>query len=134
MAYRSTLNRAVNRKGKATTAPHSHTNHRYLSSPEKIERLQQKNRLSQKRITRLTEKLAELTTRDGVCLGDDTSGDLGEIIKHEDKGVREKHPEGSFLRLFWDQQKEALSKHPKGMRWHPLMIRSGFNTNHRVPH
>ena len=66
-----------------------------------------------------------------VCvLSDDMSGDLGEIIKREDKGVREKHLEGSFLRLFWE---EALSKHPNGMRWHPLMIRSGFKTNHRVP-
>ena len=127
-AYRITLNRAISRKGRATT-PHSHTNHRYLTSPEKVARLrelQHKNRASQKRITRLTEKLAEMTARNGVCLDDAMSGDLEKIMKDEDQNVIEKYPKDSFLRLFWEQQKEALSKHPKGMRWHPLMIRSGL--------
>ena len=35
------------------------------------------------------------------------------------------------MRIFWDHQKEALTKHPNGMRWHPLMIRSGLIL---VPH
>ncbi len=49
------------------------------------------------------------------------------------EGIRDKHPEGSFLRIFWDHQKEALTKHPKGMRWHPLMIRSGsILVTHRI--
>ena len=66
--YRSTLNKAASRKDTAK-ALHSHTNHRYLTSSEKVVRLQelqQKNRLAQKRITRLTEKLAEISAKD-VC-------------------------------------------------------------------
>ena len=126
--YRKTLNRALNRKSKATTTStsHTHTNLRYLSSPEKVARLrelQQKHRLDQKRITRLNEKLAELTAKNGVCLDDAMNGDLEKIVKDEDKHVMEMYPKESFLRLFWQQQKEALSKNPKGMRWHPLMIR-----------
>ena len=133
--YRNTLNRAVARKERSTTeaTPHSHTNYRYLSSPEKIVRLreiQHERRISQKRITRLTTKLAELTAEDGVPLDSDMSGDLKEIMEEEDKGVLDRHHEGSFLRLFWDQQKEAMSKHPKGMRWHPLIFRSDFSTYH----
>lgn len=37
--------------------------------------------------------------------------------------MKEKYPEGSFLRIFWNQQKEAASRAGKGRRWHPLMIR-----------
>ena len=95
----------------------------------KLRTLQHKIRLSQKRITRLNEKLAKATTRDGVCLGDDMDADLNEIITQEDDGIKERHPEGSFLRVFWDHQKEALNKHRKGMRWHPLMIRSVKQNN-----
>ncbi|MCG8622799.1 MAG: hypothetical protein MJE68_12485, partial [Proteobacteria bacterium] len=68
---------------------HSHTNHRYLSSPQKVARikeLQHKNRLSQKKMDRLSKKLEELTTISGVCLDDDMNGDLKEIMKQEDKG------------------------------------------------
>ena len=31
--------------------------------------------------------------------------------------------EDPFLQLFWDQQKKAGSRDPRGMRWHPTMIR-----------
>ena len=58
-----------------------------------------------------------------ICLDNEMSGDLEKIVKDEDKHVMEMYPKDSFLRLFWQQQKEALSKNPKGMRWHPLMIR-----------
>ena len=126
--YRKTLNKALSRKRQDlnTDAPHSHTNHRYLSSPEKvakIKQLQHTNRMSQKRIVRLTQRFEELTARSGVCLDDGMSNDLKTIIKEEDKSVLELYPKDSFLYLFWQHQKEALSKNPKGMRWHPLMIR-----------
>jgi hypothetical protein len=31
--------------------------------------------------------------------------------------------DNAFLDLFWMQQKQAFGHHPKGMRWHPMMIR-----------
>ena len=101
-SYRSSLNRAVTRKERESTepVPHIHTNNRYLSSPAKnakLHKLQQKNRSYQKLITRLKEKLADVTSKDGVSLGDDMDSDLKEIIVQEDEGIREKHPEGSFL-------------------------------------
>ena len=29
-----------------------------------------------------------------------------------------------FLKLFWEEQKKASNRDPRGMRWHPTMIRS----------
>ena len=75
--------------------------------------------MSQKRIVRLTKTFEELTARSGVCLDDGMSNYLKTIIKEEDKSVLELYPKDSFLYLFWQHQKEALSKTPKGMRWHP---------------
>lgn len=127
--YRKTLNKAVGRKRQGSskdTAHTSHTNHRYLNPDEKTDRikeLQHKNRMSQKRIARLTRKIEEQTAKSGVCLDDGMNDDLKTIIREEEKDVLELYPKDSFLHLFWQHQKEALSKNPKGMRWHPMMIR-----------
>ena len=32
-------------------------------------------------------------------------------------------PDDSFQRVFWEQQKEAMTKKKTSMRWHPLMIK-----------
>ena len=31
--------------------------------------------------------------------------------------------EDDFLKLFWSEQKKAAGRDPRGMRWHPMMIR-----------
>ena len=87
--YRRTPAKAANRKADTETPVHSHTNHRYLSSPQKVARikeLQHKNRVSQKKMDRLSKKPEKLTAISGVCLDDDMNGDLKGIMKQEDKG------------------------------------------------
>ena len=87
--YRKTLVKATSRKADTEAPAHSHTNHRYLNSPQKVARikeLQHNNRVSRKRIDRLSKRIEELTARSGVCLDDDMNGDLKEIMKQEDKG------------------------------------------------
>lgn len=37
--------------------------------------------------------------------------------------VLKENPEGSFLRLFWQQQKEAAARPSRGRRWHPMMVK-----------
>jgi len=40
------------------------------------------------------------------------------------KQVHSAYPEGSFQRLFWDQQIQASShSNPKSMKWHPIFIK-----------
>lgn len=79
--------------------------------------------MSQRKIARLTRRIDEQTAVSGVRLDDGMNDDLKTIIKEEEKGVLERYPKDSFLYLFWQHQKEALSKNPKGTRWHPMMIR-----------
>ena len=31
--------------------------------------------------------------------------------------------EDPFMKLFWEEQQKAASVDPRGMRWHPMMIR-----------
>lgn len=48
---------------------------------------------------------------------------LQSILSEKTSSILEKYPEGSFHRLFWNQQVEALATSPKQRRWHPMLIR-----------
>ncbi len=41
--------------------------------------------------------------------------------------IQKDYKEGSFHRLFWDQQIAALSAQPTQRRWHPMLIRWCFH-------
>ena len=107
----------------------SHVNYRYLSTPEKVERLRQlrrKNRELQDKIHRLQVKLDKALEKKSVSLDDDISQDFQNVMEEEDNNISTKFSEDSFQAIFWKHQKESLSKEGKqknGNRWHPLMIR-----------
>ena len=80
-------------------------------------------RTAQRRVAHLQEKLRESTEVEGEEVDESTSADLKQIMEDNDDSILKQYPKGSFLYLFWTQQKEALAKNStKGMRWHPLMI------------
>ena len=88
--------------------------------------MKQQNRLLQLKVHRLTAKLDAILEKQGVELDDVTSSDLTQIVTEEEQAVYSAFPPGSFQRIFWEQQKDCLSrvgKGMKGMRWHPLMIK-----------
>ena len=64
-----------------------------------------------------------MISENGVCMDGQTSKDLADIAREEDKAVTEAYPEGSFQRIFWQQQKQAAERSSKGVRWHPLFIK-----------
>ena len=103
-----------------------HVNYRYLSTPEKIDRLHQMQRQKKamaKKISRLKDKIANAVAKaDTVSLDEEMSADLCQVMIDEQAAV-DKLPVDSFQRIFWKQQKESMEKHKNGMRWHPLMIR-----------
>ena len=105
----------------------SHVNNRYLSTNEKQEKLRKQHseiRSLNKRLSYMKEKIARITKRDGVCCASSTSDDICTIMKNEHECIMKLYPEGSFQRLFWEQQYHAskLAK-AKNMKWHPLMIK-----------
>ena len=128
--YRSTLHALASRENRRTKPDiASHTNYRYLSTPEKLDRLhdlRHKNRLAQMKVERLQAKITRITASIGVPLDDSTTSDLHQIMLEEEEQVAQKFPPGSFQDIFWQQQKEAASrsgKEKRRMRWHPLMIK-----------
>lgn len=131
--YRQTLNRMLYRvehgrpKDTEKCHPESHTNYRYLSSPEKIARLKNLHdhaRLMQQNVNRLNAKIRKLIDDNGTEVDDNLNKVLVEIIEERSPFVAASYEEGSFPRIFWETQQRAASlKDVRSMRWHPLIIR-----------
>ena len=82
LVYRRTLTILAKRQEQANSSdkcdPHSHTNYRYLSTPEKVGRqhnLYQQKRKSIKQVHRLTQKLADLIKQQGLKVENSLSDD-----------------------------------------------------------
>ena len=114
--------------GKSTekTATSSHTNYRYLSTPEKHKRmksLHRESRVVHMRLQRMEVRLRKAIEDKGVCLDTEVTDDLRHVMESEDDRVMRDIEPGSFRHLFWKQQKEAATRDKRGMRWHPAMIK-----------
>ena len=113
----------------------SHTNYRYLKGDEKNQRLRNIHTLYKQtklRVCRLEEKIAEATQKSGVVLNSELGEDMKQMMLFSTDEVSRAHPEGSFARLFWDQQKKAFeSTDPRQVRWHPLIIKWCLYLRHR---
>ena len=109
------------------TAVSSHTNYRYLRTPQRKERMSKlKAEIKSKRneVERLKIRLKEVTEKKGICIEKELEGDLQTIMLEKTEEIQQKYAENSFHRLFWDQQLEALKvRDNHQIRWHPMMIR-----------
>ena len=125
----SLLTRHQQRQSSPTdrTDPTSHVNYRFLTSPEKEERLQRfhhMHRIDQQKIARLQAALNVAVKGRGVVVDEDLHQDLKRIIQENEKSISATYPSGSFARLFWENQMRAASvNNARSMQWDPLMIR-----------
>lgn len=71
----------------------------------------------------MKEKLASVIGNQGLTLDAQTSTDIAGVMEEESSSVEKSFAPDSFQMIFWKQQKEASRRSPKGMRWHPLMIK-----------
>lgn len=55
----------------------------------------------------MKKKIARITERDGVYCASNTYDDVCTIMKNENECIMNLYPEGSFQRLFWEQQYHA---------------------------
>ena len=91
----------------------SHTNYRFLSTPEKVSRmwdLRKHNKALTAQLKKIQVKLEASIEANGVILDDETCHDMKRIMEDEDQTISEKYPEDSFQYIFWKQQKECLLK------------------------
>lgn len=128
--YRKTLTSMLARKENSTTdrtAPNSHVNYRYLSSPEKVKRIQRLHTLQRQtklQLERMKARISQSIEENGIEVDDEVHDHLVSIAQENAENVLATCPEDSFRRIFWEQQRKAASlKNSKSMKWHPLMIK-----------
>ena len=130
--YRKILNSMFSRhNNKENAAPDtdltSHTNYRYLTSPEKRARLQlyhHKSRNRHQKIQRMKAQLEDALEQRGLTIDSNLHDDLSAIVIESSSDIDDKYAPGSFARIFWDQQKRSSQlKDSRSMKWEPAMIR-----------
>ena len=109
------------------TSAVSHTNFRYLTTPEKDQRLRElhsHHRNTTKRLKRVEDKLAVTIKERGISVDKGMHCDLRQIMEEFNNKVTSDHPIGSLSRVFWEQQLKAVScNDQRQMRWHPLIVK-----------
>ena len=72
----------------------------------------------------MQDKISYLTKQNGVLLESALECDFKDITNERTDKIHTEYPEGSFKRIFWDQQLQAANtKDRKQIRWHPAIIK-----------
>ena len=127
--HRNSLRALDSRRDTPVTSkvdPTSHVNYRYLTSSEmqmRLKLLHQNNQRMARKLANMKKKLEENVSERSVTLNSSLSEDLVNIMKLHSATVKSENVSDSFRHVFWDQQLKAATRDPRGMRWHPLMIR-----------
>ncbi len=83
---------------------------------------------AEKTVLHLQERVKKLTQTEGEHLDVDFQSDLISIMNSNKNNVKEAYPDGSFPKLFWDEQLKAASiSDPRQVRWHPVIIKWCLN-------
>ena len=127
-SHRNTLRVLLGRHDKVPPCLNpDRTNYRYLSTPEKVERLhgmRRRQHTLKKQVARLKSRLEELIMDEGEQVDESLHSDLQQISRESEGHVSTLGPANSFQRLFWMQQQKAASlNNSRSMRWHPLFIK-----------
>ena len=103
----------------------------YLNMPEKkakMSKLKERVHVAEKQVQKPRATIRNLTQKQGESVDNDLCADLIGIMNENCEQVKKAFPEGSFARLFWEEQLQAVPiKNPRQIRWHPLMIKWCLN-------
>ena len=131
--YRNSLRRIYHRWTKKKVSPRrreatsSRTNFRHLNTPEKGRRYRNLRRRllsTEKEVEKLKRCIEASNEKYGIKVGESMHDDLSKIMEEMSSEIIEKNPVGSFRRVFWEQQLEALRKKDRRqIRWHPAIIK-----------
>ena len=106
-------------------------NERFMDTPEKIAKiasLRKRATSAEQALAKLRDKVRNLTQKQGEVLDHDLNSDLLHIMDENSDRVKDAYPEGSFAKLFWDEQlKAAKAGDPRQVRWHPVIIKWCLN-------
>ncbi len=71
----------------------------------------------------MQEAIRFSTDERGIDVESSFHQDLLTIMSDNNKDIQQHYPQGSFRRLFWEEQLKCAQKGAKQMRWHPTMIK-----------
>ena len=130
--YRSQLRAMLSRHSRSATNSQKYVNNKFLSTSQKqtkIQNLKCRVYAAERKVQKLCERIDQITILNGVEISDPGfKDDLVTIMGSSDSEVKCAFPEGSFRRLFWEQQLKASSvTDSRQMRRHPFMIRWCLN-------
>ena len=129
--YRPLLRAMHSRWTRRSTEVQKHGNNRYLSTPqkgEKLRNLQVRASSAEKEVQKLREKIRKSTEKRGIHVDSQLHDELTSTMEQNDDQIRKDFPPGTFRHLFWEQQlKTARCSNPRQMRWHPCMVRWCLN-------
>ena len=95
---------------------------------KRCQSLSKANKSLRQKVSRQVVKLQKATKIDGIDLGSSVSRSFQTIMEESKGTIEQMYPQGTFGRLFWEQQKEAAqARGPKGHRWHPMLIKWCLN-------
>lgn len=102
-----------------------------MNTPEKkakMDSLRRRAYSAEQKVTRLCEKIHKLTQEQGDIVEHGLNSDLVHIMNENSEEIKKAYPEGSFARLFWEEQlKAATASTSKQFRWHPVIIKWCLN-------
>ncbi len=109
------ISRTQSRSKLHVNEPSTYTKYRYLSSPEKSDRLHQlrHQHLYTQKFGHLQVKLKEAIQHTGVTLDGTVTVDLHQVMQEEQEKMVKQFLEGSFQHIFWQQQKHAAAQNKK---------------------
>ena len=105
------VSRTNQRKPDALVCPSSHANYRYLQHSEKDQQLRNIHSLYQNtksKLDRLQVKIAQASSISGIQLDTEMRTDMISMMESFSSEVEKMHPEGSFKRIFWEEQRKAM--------------------------
>ena len=134
-SYRSVLRKLYSRllklknshQGQHLPVACSHTNNRYMETPEKqqkMSRLTKENKALKRQVDTIKKRIENLTISNGTVINESFHTDLVEIMNQCNNEVISSYPPNSFRCLFWEQHYENVKKKDsRQLRWHPAMIK-----------
>ena len=133
--YRSTLrsaySRFLKRKTDRISDVASHVNVRYMTTPEKRSKMRKAVLRAQgavQEVRRIRMKVRQQMSKCGEAVEPDLHEELMKIMHDKTKSIQSAYPEGSFGRLFWEEQLRATkATDARQVRWHPMIIRWCLN-------
>jgi len=114
------------------TSTTSTTNFSLLTPSEQLQHYKQLKVRSTAAEQKLKVAMKKLTMKEGIHLENDLQNDMSGIMNEFNNTIRKENPEGSFRRIFWEQQFEALKLSDKHqLHWHPAIIKWCLHVKYR---